>query len=118
MHEVSDAIGKLVYEKTEAAVQKGEEIAADERVIELRENIKEKQELFEKEKQERHDKLAADKQAVSARLESEKKELEDKLSRMTKEMSVFQRRILKAFPKMDLHRNRGLIEKIKERLEK
>lgn len=118
MHEVSDAIGKLVYEKTEAAVQKGEEIAADERVIELRENIKEKQELFEKEKQERHDKLAADKQAVIARLESEKKELEDKLSRMTKEMSVFQRRILKAFPKMDLHRNRGLIEKIKERLEK
>lgn len=118
MREVSDAIGKLVYEKTEAAVQKSEEIAADERVIELRENIREKQELFEKEKQERSDKLAADKQALIARLESERKELDEKLSRIAEEMTVFQRRILKAFPKMDIHRNKGLIDKIKDRLEK
>lgn len=118
MREVSDAIGKLVYEKTEAAVQKSEEIAADERVIELRENIREKQELFEKEKQERSDKLAADKQALIARLESERKELDEKLSRIAEEMTVFQRRILKAFPKMDIHRNKGLIDKFKDRLEK
>ena len=118
MREISDSIGKLVYEKTEAAVQKSEEIAADERVIELRENIREKQELFEKEKQERSDKLAADKQALIARLESERKELDEKLSRMAEEMTAFQRRILKAFPKMDIHRNKGLIDKIKDRLEK
>lgn len=118
MREISDSIGKLVYEKTEAAVQKSEEIAADERVIELRENIRERQELFEKEKQERSDKLAADKQALIARLESERKELDEKLSRMAVEMTAFQRRILKAFPKMDIHRNKGLIDKIKDRLEK
>lgn len=116
MRELSDNIGKLVYEKTEAAVQKGEELAADERIIELRENMKEQQERFEKEKRERRSRYEAEKQARIARLEAERKELDEKLSRVAEEMSVFQRRILKAFPKMDPHRDKGLIEKIKERL--
>lgn len=116
MHELSDNIGKLVYEKTEVVVQKSEELAADERVIELRENVREQQERFEKERQERHDRYEAEKQARIARLEAEKKELDEKLNRIAKDMSTFQRRVLKAFPKMDSRRHNGLIEKIKERL--
>ncbi|MDO5398737.1 MAG: putative ABC transporter permease [bacterium] len=116
MHELSDNIGKLVYEKTEEAVRKGAELAADERVIELRENVREQQERFEKERRDRRERHETEKQARIERLEAEKRELEERLNLITKEMSAFQRRILKAFPGMDSRGNTGLIKKIKERL--
>jgi uncharacterized membrane protein len=96
LHEISDNIGEHVYDRTELAMKKYDELAEDEKVKTVKAELIRKQE----------------------KLEREREELRRRNDMIIKEMSAFQKRIVKAFPKMEHKQYKGVISRIREKIEK
>ncbi|MCC8159884.1 MAG: hypothetical protein LIO53_00945 [Oscillospiraceae bacterium] len=98
IHNVSDEMGEHIYDGVTAVVKKGEEIYNSDNARELREKYTEGVEELKR------------------RNEETQEELREKYAQLVKESHIFQKRILKAFPKIKSRRHEEQLEKLKERV--
>lgn len=98
IHNVSDGMGEHIYDGVTAVVKKGEEIYNSDNARELREKYTESVEELKKKNEETLE------------------ELRERYAQLVKESHIFQKRILKAFPKIKSRRHEEQLEKLKERV--
>lgn len=96
IHHVSDELGGHIYEGVTAAVKKGEEIRENGKVRELTEET------------------AQIKENIAAKREKELAELREKYAKLTAEKSIWQKRVLAAFPRLKSKSYGEQLEKIRE----
>lgn len=105
IHAVSDGIGEHIYDTAASAVKKGEEIMENEKVKEIAAEAAEAKAKYEQNMAE-----------FKAKRDKEIAELNEKYASLANNKSIFQKRILVAFPHLKSHRHGEQLEHLKEKL--
>jgi uncharacterized membrane protein len=107
IHSVSDDVGEHIYDGVSAAAKKGVELRESEKVRAMADQASELKEKYEKNSVQ-----------FKSKREQELAELKERYAKLIEDKSIFQKRILTAFPKLKSKKYAEQFENLKKRISK